>query len=222
MQGTSRLPGSRPDGGTRGILRARGAGRCLRAPCAARRCPGQGWGARRGMQASTPRQGWGRRDSIPQRRSRPGAHRNQRFQCGGAALLPGSCRRCLRVSEVLGMMRRRRRMLRALIATPGLDQARQRAPALPAFLPCRSSSSPPAAGPSSRLWRCRGGRRGRVSDSRGLCPAAGGAQGQGQPAAGARRCPAGAGAGDPHQLPPAPGRGARALRGGGGGRCCCR
>lgn len=80
---------------------------------------------------------------------------------------------------------------------------------------------PPPPGPSSGLWRClqpaAGGRRGRChpcqapcplfspTSSQGLCPAAGGAQGQGQPlpeAGAGRRCPAGSGDGD--LPPPAP------------------
>lgn len=159
-----------------------------------------------------PTAGLGKERSIPQRRCHPGASRNQRFQEGDAALLPSSCPAVpagfalASAAEVLGLVRCSRRMLRAPIATPGLDQPRQRAPALPAFLPLPLLlllPPLPAPPPGSGGAGCRGGRPAGplCPTAPGLCPAAGGAQGQGQPAAGARRCPAGAGGRDPHQHP---------------------
>lgn len=153
-----------------------------------------------------PTAGLGKERSIPQRRCHPGASRNQRFQAGDAALLPSSCPAVpagfapASAAEVLGLVRCSRRMLRAPIATPGLDQPRQRAPALPAFLPLPLLLLlPPLPGPSSRLWRCRlpgraaGGAA--VSDSPGVMPGCrrgagpGAARGRGSEVSGGSRGP---------------------------------
>lgn len=175
---------SRLDGGTRGILSVRGAGRRLQAPRAAGRCHGQRWGA-----SSQAGDGGGCRPAfhgraggggipshsaapvpvpIERRGSRPAV-----LPCSPAAA-GGACG-----------FRPRRGGFGAGEMQPGdAPRSLRRAEAGPASAACACAASlppppappppPPAAGPSSRLWRCRlpgraaGGAA--VSDSRGVMP----------------------------------------------------
>lgn len=147
----------------------------------------------------------GREGSIPQRRCRPGASRNQRFQAGDAAVLPSSCRRCLRVSPPP----RREGFGAGEMQPEDAPRSLRYAGAGPASAACACAASlppppappppPPAAGPSSRLWRCRlpgraaGGAA--VSDSPGVMPGCrrgagpGAARGRGSEVSGRSRGP---------------------------------